>query len=87
MNNAPTSAQVRAARAMLRLTQQECAKRSGIALSALKKYESLENNEFPLVHLRYKTILKLVKLYETEGLTFLFDDNCLSIQIMKTDIA
>lgn len=79
----PTSAQVRAARAFLGLTQEQCAQGSGIALSALKKYESLDNNDFPLVHLRYQTVSKMIDFYEFHGLKFLGDDKCVTIQAIK----
>jgi len=80
----PTSAQVRAARAYLGLNQEQAAKGSGIALSALKKYESLDDNEFPLVHLRYQTVSKMINFYEFHGLKFLGDDKCVTIQAIKT---
>ena len=77
----PTGPQVRGARAMLGLTQEKTAKGAGVALSALKKYESLEINDFPLAYLRYQTISKLIKFYESHGLRFFVDDENISIQI------
>jgi transcriptional regulator with XRE-family HTH domain len=76
----PLGAQVRAARAMLKLTQEQSAQGSGIALSALKKYETLENDEFPLAHLRYQTISKLIKFYEAHGVAFFSDDESMAVQ-------
>ena len=77
----PTGVQIRGARAMLGLTQEQCAQGSGIALSALKKYESLEKNKFPLAHLRYQTISRLIEFYESHRLRFYGDNESISIKI------
>ena len=77
----PKSAQVRAARALLGLTQIDCAKMAGIALSSLKKYEALANNEEPLRQMRFDTIEKLVGFYEGRGVQFTTTDENVSVII------
>ena len=77
----PKSAQVRAARALLGITQIECAKMAGIALSSLKKYEALPNNEEPLRQMRFDTIEKLVGFYEGCGVQFVITDENVSVII------
>ena len=77
----PKSAQVRAARALLGVTQADCAKMAGIALSLLKKYEALANNEEPLRQMRFDTIEKLVGFYENCGVQFTFTNENISVKI------
>lgn len=77
----PKSAQVRAARALLGVTQMECAKMAGIALSSLKKYEALANNEEPLRQMRFGTIEKLVRFYAGCGVQFTTTDENVSVII------
>ena len=70
----PKSAQIRAARALLGFTQIDCAKMAKIALSSLKNYEALPNNEEPLRQMRFDTIEKLVGFYEGCGVQFVTTD-------------
>ena len=77
----PKSAQVRAARALLGVTQTDCAKMAKIALSSLKKYEALPNSEEPLRQMRFDTIDKLVGFYEGCGVQFVTTDENVAVII------
>ena len=80
----PKSAQIRAARALLGVTQIDCAKMAKIALSSLKKYEALPNNEEPLRQMRFDTIEKLVAFYEGCGVQFVTTDENVSVIIQAS---
>ena len=54
---------------------------AGIALSSLKKYEALANNEEPLRQMRFDTIEKLVGFYEGRGVQFTTTDENVSVKI------
>jgi predicted transcriptional regulator len=62
----PTAEQLRAARAMLGITIEELASRSGVSARTIARCEAGEG--IPLVSVR--TLRKLVQAYEREGLEF-----------------
>ena len=80
----PNSQQVRAARALLGLTQAEISKIAGIALSTIKKYEALGGDEEPLLQLSFRTVEKLVNFYKEQGVEFTISAERVSVTFQRS---
>jgi len=63
-----TSAQIRAARAFLGISQSELTSLSGISISTIKKFESSDQS---LQVASYRTIKKIQTAFEDKGIKFL----------------
>ena len=59
------AAQIRGARAMLNLTQEELARKAGVSIMAIKNLESQKRKP------RKKTLSRVVKALDDDGITFL----------------
>ena len=66
----PSGNQIKAARSLLNLTQDDCAKYSGVSLSTLKKYENINNNELVLKHIRYDKVMLILNYFESVDVQF-----------------
>ena len=66
----PNGNQIKAARCLLNLTQDDCAKYSGVSLSTLKKYESINNTELVLKHMRYDKVMAILNYFASVGVEF-----------------
>ena len=66
----PMGCQIRAARCLLGITQEQCAKYTGVSLSTLKKYENINNNELVLKHIRYDKVMLILNYFESVDVQF-----------------
>lgn len=80
----PTGSQIKAARCLLNITQEQCAKYTGISLSTLKKYEKLSNDEFVLEHLKYEKVMKIITYLESVNVKFQLEEGYLSVSLEKS---
>lgn len=68
--NMITAEQLRAARALVKMEQRVLSEASGVPVQTLKRYEG---GTGPLTG-NYQSVSSLVRVLETEGVTFLEDD-------------
>jgi transcriptional regulator with XRE-family HTH domain len=80
----PTGNQIKAARCLLNITQEQCAKYTGVSLSTLKKYEQLSNDEFVLEYLKYDKVLKIVTYFESVDVKFELAEDHISVSLLKS---
>lgn len=66
----PYGNQVKAGRCLLNLTQDQCAKCSGVSLSTLKKYENLNDEELVLQYIRYDKVMLILNYFDSVGVQF-----------------
>ena len=66
----PRGAQIRAARCLLKLTQEQCATAAGVSLSTLKKFEQLEDTDVVLMHIKYDKVMKILNSFKDAGINF-----------------
>ena len=79
----PNGNQIRAARCLLNITQEQCANYSGISLSTLKKYEQLSDNEFVLEYVKYDKVMMVLTYLESVNVRFEFTENHISVSLLK----
>ena len=80
----PTSAQIRAARSLLSITQEGLSDLANVSVSSVKKLEQLQPDITPIIELRYKTVMQIVLCLEEQGIEFVKDENTSGV-ILKTD--
>lgn len=80
----PTSAQIRAARSLISITQEGLSDLAEVSLSSVKKLEQLDPNTTPIIELRYKTVLQIVSCLEAQGIRFVNDENSSGV-ILETN--
>jgi transcriptional regulator with XRE-family HTH domain len=73
------SAQIRAARALLGMRQDQLAKAAKIGLATLQRIEQTEG----LVQANFSTVLKIQGALERAGIEFTDDDNLIGVRIDK----
>lgn len=62
-----TACQVRAARAMMRMSLDELARRSGVSKMTIKRVES----QWGTPNVRVDTLIQLIRYFESEGFSFI----------------
>ena len=80
----PTSAQIRAARSLISITQESLSDLAEVSLSSVKKLEQLDPDVNPIIELRYKTVMQIVSCLEEHGIEFVNDENSSGV-IIKTN--
>lgn len=81
----PNGNQVKAGRCLLSLTQDECAKSSGVSLSTLKKYENLNNEELVLQYIRYDKVMLILNYFNSVGVQFANADNRIGVYLIISE--
>ena len=79
----PKSAQIKAARSLISLTQEGLANMAEVSLSSVKKLEQLDPDTTPIIELRYKTVMQIVSFLEAQGIRFVSEENASGV-ILET---
>ena len=79
----PTSAQIKAARSLISMTQERLSHLANVSLSSVKKFEQLDSDISPIIELRYKTVMQIISSLEEQGIEFVNDENSSGV-ILKT---
>ena len=73
------SGQIRAARALLAMHQDELAKAAKIGLATLQRIEQNDG----LVQANFSTVMKIQTALERAGIQFTDDDGCVGVRVSK----
>jgi DNA-binding XRE family transcriptional regulator len=82
-NNFPAGSQIRAARALLEITQEQCAKGAGVSTSSVKNYEALKYDDNVLAKLNYNTIIAILNYLDQQNIKFVNSDNEFSVSFIR----
>lgn len=79
----PNPSQIAAARALCGWTQLQLAQHATVGVATVRRFEQSAKQDQREITSRVKTLLKLKRTLEAEGVQFVFDSTCYGVTIEK----